>query len=164
MQQRQFDAKIRTTSTSTLKHRPSERIVSSEIFHAYVRLSTTLLKEKGRKKNLNQIVTEENTFSRKKNKKNIKVKMSGEGVEDEFINMGLSMNGGPIEIQYRVPLIAKLLHSLPHYNITFHRTNNTFRPTDEVYLEVSTCCCVVQITFSKRRHECRNSLTILTTN
>lgn len=39
--------------------------------------------------------------------------------------------------QYKVPLIAKLLHSLPHYNITFHRTNNTFRPSDEVYLEVS---------------------------
>lgn len=45
---------------------------------------------------------------------------------------------GVIDDQYKVPLIAKLLHSLPHYNITFHRTNNTFRPTDEVYLEVST--------------------------
>lgn len=39
--------------------------------------------------------------------------------------------------QYKVPLIAKILHSLPHYNITFHKTNDTFRPTDEVYLEVS---------------------------
>ncbi|XP_055389614.1 protein tweety-like isoform X2 [Condylostylus longicornis] len=37
--------------------------------------------------------------------------------------------------QYRVPVIAKLLHALPHYNITFHKINNTFRPTDEVYLE-----------------------------
>uniref|UniRef100_A0A182QAJ0 Protein tweety homolog n=1 Tax=Anopheles farauti TaxID=69004 RepID=A0A182QAJ0_9DIPT len=37
--------------------------------------------------------------------------------------------------QYRVPLIAKLLHALPHYNITFHRINNTFRPSDDVYLE-----------------------------
>ncbi|XP_058063910.1 protein tweety [Anopheles bellator] len=37
--------------------------------------------------------------------------------------------------QYRVPLIAKLLHALPHYNITFHRINNTFRPSNEVYLE-----------------------------
>lgn len=44
---------------------------------------------------------------------------------------------GVVDEQYKVPLIAKLLHSLPHYNITFHRTNNTFRPTDEVYLEVS---------------------------
>ena len=38
--------------------------------------------------------------------------------------------------QYRVPLIAKLLHALPHYNITFHRINNTFRPSNDVYLEV----------------------------
>lgn len=50
----------------------------------------------------------------------------------------MAMNGGIVDDQYKVPLIAKLLHSLPHYNITFHRTNNTFRPTDEVYLEVST--------------------------
>lgn len=41
-----------------------------------------------------------------------------------------------IEDHYKVPLIAKLLHTLPHYNITFHRTNNTFKPTDEIYLEV----------------------------
>lgn len=41
-----------------------------------------------------------------------------------------------VDEQYKVPLIAKLLHRLPHYNITFHRTNSTFRPTDEVYLEV----------------------------
>ncbi|CAO1412065.1 unnamed protein product [Diamesa hyperborea] len=39
------------------------------------------------------------------------------------------------EDHYKVPLIAKLLHTLPHYNITFHRTNNTFKPTDEIYLE-----------------------------
>lgn len=38
--------------------------------------------------------------------------------------------------QYRVPVIAKLLHALPHYNITFHKINNTFRPNDEVYREV----------------------------
>lgn len=38
--------------------------------------------------------------------------------------------------QYKVPVIAKLLHSLPHYNITFHRINNTFRPHDDIYLEV----------------------------
>lgn len=44
-----------------------------------------------------------------------------------------------LEDQYRVPLLAKILHALPHLNITFHRTNNTFRPTDEIYLEVSQC-------------------------
>uniref|UniRef100_A0A1B0A2Z8 Protein tweety homolog n=1 Tax=Glossina pallidipes TaxID=7398 RepID=A0A1B0A2Z8_GLOPL len=37
--------------------------------------------------------------------------------------------------QYRVPMIAKLLHALPHYNITFHKINSTFRPNDEIYLE-----------------------------
>ncbi|XP_067636910.1 protein tweety [Eurosta solidaginis] len=37
--------------------------------------------------------------------------------------------------QYRVPVIAKLLHALPHYNITFHKINSTFRPHDEIYLE-----------------------------
>lgn len=41
-----------------------------------------------------------------------------------------------LEDQYKVPILAKILHSLPHLNITFHRTNNTFRPTDEIYLEV----------------------------
>lgn len=44
-----------------------------------------------------------------------------------------------LEDQYKVPLLAKILHSLPHLNITFHRTNNTFRPTDEIYLEVRRC-------------------------
>lgn len=39
--------------------------------------------------------------------------------------------------QYKVPVIAKLLHALPHYNITFHKINSTFRPNDEIYLEVS---------------------------
>lgn len=42
-----------------------------------------------------------------------------------------------LEDQYKVPILAKILHSLPHLNITFHRTNNTFRPTDEIYLEVN---------------------------
>uniref|UniRef100_A0A182PUB1 Protein tweety homolog n=1 Tax=Anopheles epiroticus TaxID=199890 RepID=A0A182PUB1_9DIPT len=42
---------------------------------------------------------------------------------------------GEDDDQYRVPLIAKLLHALPHYNITFHRINNTFRPSNDVYLE-----------------------------
>lgn len=42
-----------------------------------------------------------------------------------------------VDDQYKAPIIAKLLHALPHYNITFHRTNSTFRPTDEIYLEVN---------------------------
>lgn len=50
--------------------------------------------------------------------------------------MGVSSLNDFEDDQYKVPLIAKILHSLPHYNITFHKTNDTFRPTDEVYLEV----------------------------
>lgn len=58
------------------------------------------------------------------------------------------------EDHYKVPLIAKLLHTLPHYNITFHRTNNTFKPTDEIYLEVKKLAA--QIIFF-----CRNILLLL---
>lgn len=39
--------------------------------------------------------------------------------------------------QFKTPWMAKLLHSLPHYNITFHKVNSTFRPNDYVYKEVS---------------------------
>lgn len=53
------------------------------------------------------------------------------------------------EFQYKAPLIAKLLHSLPHYNITFHRTNDTFRPTDEVYLEVNAFSFVEILIFNE---------------
>lgn len=42
-----------------------------------------------------------------------------------------------VEYQYQAPILAKLLHTLPHYNITFHLVNNTFRPKNEVYVEVN---------------------------
>lgn len=58
-----------------------------------------------------------------------------DGLNDIRHTMGLAKVG--LEDEYKAPIIAKLLHSLPHYNITFHRTNNTFRPTDEIYLEVN---------------------------
>lgn len=57
-----------------------------------------------------------------------------DGMGDIRHTMGLAKSGEDV---YKAPIIAKLLHSLPHYNITFHRTNNTFRPTDEIYLEVN---------------------------
>lgn len=38
---------------------------------------------------------------------------------------------------YDPPVLSKLLHTIPRYNLTLHRTNNTFRIRDEVYLEVS---------------------------
>lgn len=40
------------------------------------------------------------------------------------------------ENQYQPSLLAKLLHTLPHYNITFHLINSTFRPKNELYVEV----------------------------
>ncbi|GAB0087264.1 Protein tweety [Sergentomyia squamirostris] len=50
--------------------------------------------------------------------------------------MGLLSEPVDTTSHYQPPLIAKLLHKLPHYNITFHRiANTTFRPTDAVYLE-----------------------------
>ena len=49
--------------------------------------------------------------------------------------------------QYKVPVIAKLLHALPHYNITFHKINSTFRPNDEIYLEVSTVFRIENLKF-----------------
>lgn len=45
-------------------------------------------------------------------------------------------DGGGIEYKYQASIIAKLLHALPHYNLTLHRTNSTFRPRNAVYLEV----------------------------
>lgn len=50
--------------------------------------------------------------------------------------LGGDLTGGTVEFQYQAPIIAKLLHALPHYNLTFHRTNSTFRPRNAVYLEV----------------------------
>lgn len=37
---------------------------------------------------------------------------------------------------YQAPILSQLLHSIPRYNLTLHRTNNTFRIRDDVYLEV----------------------------
>lgn len=57
----------------------------------------------------------------------------------KIVKMGASVGyDNYLEDQYHVPFLAKVLHSLPHLNISLHRTNNTFRPTDEIYLEVHT--------------------------
>lgn len=37
---------------------------------------------------------------------------------------------------YQAPILSQLLHTIPRYNLTLHRTNNTFRIRDDVYLEV----------------------------
>lgn len=36
---------------------------------------------------------------------------------------------------YAVPVLAKLLHALPHVNVTMHPVNSTFDPRSPVYLE-----------------------------
>ncbi|XP_026472309.1 protein tweety-like [Ctenocephalides felis] len=47
--------------------------------------------------------------------------------------MGLSPS--PLDDQFEPPRLARLLHRLPHLNITLHRVNDTFDPTSDVYLE-----------------------------
>ena len=57
-----------------------------------------------------------------------------------------------VDDQYKAPIIAKLLHALPHYNITLHKTNSTFRPTDEVYLEVKLKSQFLRVPYSIKSH------------
>lgn len=47
----------------------------------------------------------------------------------------------PGEDAYSIPFLARLLHSLPHLNVTFHQVNNSFDPQSPVYLEVSQTTC-----------------------
>lgn len=48
--------------------------------------------------------------------------------------MGASAGG---DDAYSTPTLARLLHSLPHLNVTLHLVNNSFEPKSPVYLEVS---------------------------
>ncbi|CAG9812438.1 unnamed protein product [Phaedon cochleariae] len=41
----------------------------------------------------------------------------------------------PADDAYSHPLLARLLHSLPHVNVTFYRVGSDFEPDDPVYLE-----------------------------
>ncbi|XP_052740412.1 protein tweety-like [Bicyclus anynana] len=41
---------------------------------------------------------------------------------------------GPAE-EYTPPRLARLLHALPHINVTLHRVNDTFAPNSPIYLE-----------------------------
>ena len=38
--------------------------------------------------------------------------------------------------QYRIPALAKLLHRLPHIDLTFKRANSTFDLLNDKYKEV----------------------------
>ncbi|XP_077288942.1 tweety [Arctopsyche grandis] len=41
----------------------------------------------------------------------------------------------PPDEEYRPPVLARLLHALPHVNVTLHRVNSSFAPHSELYLE-----------------------------
>lgn len=58
------------------------------------------------------------------------------GYGTDFLFTGSGLIPPQNEHQYQAPLLSQLLHTIPRYNLTLHRTNNTFRIRDEVYLEV----------------------------
>lgn len=46
------------------------------------------------------------------------------------------MGGSGVSEEFSPPRLARLLHALPHVNVTLHRVNDTFAPHSPVYLEV----------------------------
>ncbi|XP_019868145.1 protein tweety isoform X2 [Aethina tumida] len=42
---------------------------------------------------------------------------------------------GQTDDAYSIPFLARLLHSLPHYNVNFHQVNSSFDPDSTIYLE-----------------------------
>lgn len=59
------------------------------------------------------------------------------GYGTDFLFSGSGLIPSSSSHMYQPPIISQLLHQIPRYNITLHRTNNTFRIRDEAYLEVS---------------------------
>lgn len=47
------------------------------------------------------------------------------------------MGSSPGDDAYSPPTLARLLHSLPHLNVTLHIVNSSFDPESPVYLEVN---------------------------
>ncbi|XP_047504783.1 protein tweety isoform X1 [Pieris napi] len=45
------------------------------------------------------------------------------------------MGGVGVSEEYVPPRLSRLLHSLPHINVTLHRVNDTFAPNSPIYLE-----------------------------
>ncbi|KAM3960604.1 LOW QUALITY PROTEIN: protein tweety [Aphomia sociella] len=45
------------------------------------------------------------------------------------------MGASGVSEEYTPPRLSRLLHSLPHINVTLHRVNDTFAPNSPVYLE-----------------------------
>lgn len=50
----------------------------------------------------------------------------------------IAMGGSGVSEEFTPPRLARLLHALPHVNVTLHRVNDTFAPHSPVYLEVGT--------------------------
>lgn len=46
------------------------------------------------------------------------------------------MGASGVSDEYTPPRLSRLLHALPHVNVTLHRVNDTFAPNSPVYLEV----------------------------
>lgn len=60
------------------------------------------------------------------------------GYGTDFLFSGSGMIPQSNVHMYQAPLLSQLLHQIPRFNLTLHRTNNTFRIRDDVYLEVTT--------------------------
>ncbi|XP_046959522.1 protein tweety-like isoform X1 [Vanessa cardui] len=45
------------------------------------------------------------------------------------------MGAAGVSDEYSPPRLARLLHALPHINVTLHRVNDTFAPNSPIYLE-----------------------------
>ncbi|KAI8436283.1 hypothetical protein MSG28_004328 [Choristoneura fumiferana] len=47
------------------------------------------------------------------------------------------MGASGVSDEYTPPRLSRLLHALPHINVTLHRVNDTFAPDSPVYLEAT---------------------------
>jgi hypothetical protein len=51
------------------------------------------------------------------------------------INMALISHTNQAQMEYEPTLWAKIFHSIPHVNITFHDVDPKFNPENDLYLE-----------------------------
>ena len=51
------------------------------------------------------------------------------------INMSLISGHSQAQMEYEPTLWAKIFHSIPHVNITFHDVDPKFNPENDLYLE-----------------------------
>ncbi|XP_017772256.1 PREDICTED: protein tweety isoform X2 [Nicrophorus vespilloides] len=55
--------------------------------------------------------------------------------EREGRSKGTGMGATSGDDVYSIPTLARLLHALPHLNVTFHRVNSSFDPNSPIYYE-----------------------------